>query len=178
MSISYFPFFPFFLFSFFPFFSLDIRSVKASRVFHLIFGLLKPHEHSLPCPSLPSLQQVGRGKPSVSLAPLAVRTDFLTQLADSLARFDSLRVVCSRSASRRSRYPMRLFHCFKLSITTFACCTVSHRIESTFVARLMKSANACSDESRSAPIVFKSAHKQRISRACGSRSSKSAMLVV
>src|SRR6266851_5962117 len=24
--------------------------------FHLIFGLLKPHSHSLPCPSLPSLE--------------------------------------------------------------------------------------------------------------------------
>jgi hypothetical protein len=34
-------------------FSLDIFSLD---IFHLIFGLLKPHSHSLPCPSLPSLE--------------------------------------------------------------------------------------------------------------------------
>src|SRR6266851_7389375 len=151
MSITYFSFFPLF-----HFFSLDIRSVKASRVFHLIFGLLKPHEHSLPCPR--SLLFSKSGGESHRLH---------RQIPNHVQR-----------PVEFCRYPIRLFHCFKLSITTFACCAVSHRIESTFVARLMKSANACSDESRSAPIVFKSAHKQRISRACGSRSSKSAMLVV
>src|SRR6266852_3207243 len=37
-------------------FSLDIRSVKAAPVFHLIFDPSQPHPRTLPCPLAPSSQ--------------------------------------------------------------------------------------------------------------------------
>src|SRR5216683_3930427 len=55
-------------------FSLDIRSVKAAPVFHLIFDPSRPHPRTLPCPLAPSpqslsLTDLGEGRVRAPLIP-------------------------------------------------------------------------------------------------------------